>query len=154
MASGAIASKCERNSALFRIFSGCVSEIPAARAVCLTGGAASCCVRPTGRSGCETTSGISWPAASRASSVGTAKRGVPQKTSLTALPCAFALHLANPAQHHVALKRAHTEDKQHAIEVIDLMLKGSREQFFSVHLEPLPFEILRANAHLRGAHHL
>ena len=86
MAAGAMASSWARNSWLLRILSGCVTSMPAASAACFTGGAVSCCPRPTGLSGCETTSAISWPAPSRASSVGTANRGVPQKTSFTGHP--------------------------------------------------------------------
>ena len=36
--------------------------------------------RPAGRSGCVTTAAISWPAASKRRSDGTAKSGVPMKT--------------------------------------------------------------------------
>src|ERR1019366_392327 len=154
MASGEIASSCLRNSALLRIFSGWVTDSPAARAVCFTGGGVSCCVRPAARSGWVTTREISWPAASSASSVATANCGVPQKTSFTPLPCAFALHLANPAQGQVALQGAHAEDEQHAVEVVDLMLETAGEQFRTVHLEPLSMRVLGANAHLGGANYL
>src|SRR6516165_6217176 len=118
-----MASRRARNSALFLIFSGWVIASPAARAVSFTGGAVSCCERPTGLSGCETTRGISWPATISASSVGTANRGVPQKTSLTFLPRAFALHLADLAEHQVALQGAHAEDEKRAVKVVDLVLK-------------------------------
>src|SRR5690348_17334423 len=114
-----MASSRARNSALFLIFSGCVTSSPPASALSFTGGAVSSCARPTGRSGCETTSAISCCAAISASSVGTAKRGVPQKTSFTFLPRAFALHLADLAQHQVALQRTHAKDEQHAVEMID-----------------------------------
>src|ERR1039457_942093 len=157
MASGAMASSWARNSELLRIFSGCMTGRPAARAACLTAGAVSCWPRPTGRSGCETASAISWPAASSASRVGTAKLGVPQKTSFTGilagLPLAFALHLADLAQVDVALEGAHAEDEQHAVEVVDLMLDAAREQLSAVHLEPLAALVLGADADFGGADH-
>src|ERR1017187_817804 len=154
MASGAMSSSCARNSALLRIFSGCTTAIPAARAACFTGGAVSWCVRPTGRSGCETTSEISCPAPSSASNVGTANPGVPQKTSFTALPLAVGLHLADLAQIQAALQRAHPEQKKNAIQVVDLVLEGARQQIIPVHLEPFALLILRTDANLGGAHNL
>src|SRR5580658_2342845 len=158
IASGAMTSSCARNSALLRILSGCATAMPARMAMSLTGGAASCCSRPAGRSGCETTSATSWPADSSASSVGTAKRGVPQKTSFKAttgaLPFAFALRLANLAQGEVAFQRAHAKDEQHAVNVVDLMLHAAREQLFAVLLEPFAVLVLGANPHLGGAHDL
>src|SRR5208337_4734076 len=113
-----MASSWARNSGLPRIFSGWVTGMRAARAASLTGGAVICPPRPLGRSGCETASAISWPAASNASRVGTANCGVPQKTSFTALPLARALHLANLAQVQVALEGAHAEDEQHAVQMV------------------------------------
>src|ERR1700722_8584037 len=93
-----------------------------------------------------------------ASSVGTANRGVPQNTSfkavIGALPLAFALCLANLAQRQVALQRAHTEDEQHAVEMIDLVLEAAREQLLAIHLEPLAKLVLRANPHLGRTHNL
>ncbi len=94
---------------------------------------ADCCnsiLRPAGRSGCVSTSGISCPRVSRASSVGTAKSGVPQKTSLTgvtsaASPLPVLLELANAPLHEVALQRAYAVDEEYAIEVIDLVLYGA-----------------------------
>src|SRR6266568_4430965 len=149
-----MASNCARNSGLFLIFSGCVIASPAAMAICFTGVAATCCVRPTGRSGCETTSAISWPAARNASIVDTAKRGVPQKTIFTLLPLAVALHLANLAQSQVAFERAHSKDEKHAVEMIDLMLECARKQLLAIHLEPFPLQILGADADLGGPHNL
>src|ERR1035437_9343491 len=154
MASGAMASSCARNSGLFRIFSGCTTARPASSAASLTGGAVSWRSRPTGRSGCVTTSAISCSAARSASSVCTAKRGVPQKTSFISLPLAFALHLANLAQVQVALEGAHAEDEQHSVHVVDLMLEAAREHVFAVHLEPFALLILGADAHLGVARHL
>src|SRR5215469_896774 len=154
IASGAIASSCARNSLLLRILSGCVTGKPAASAVCLTGGAMTSCLRPTGRSGCETTSSTSWPANSNVSSVGTANRGVPQKTSFTVLPFSFALQLADLAHSPVALESAHAEDEQDAVEVIDLVLECAREKFFAVHLEPFAVLVLGADFYLCRALHL
>src|SRR3569833_646493 len=134
MASGAIASRRPRNSGLSLIFSGCVTSRPVANAVSFTGGGVTCCERPTGRSGCDTTNAISCPAAIKACKVGTANCGVPQNTSFTALPGAFALHLADLAQHQVALQRAHAEDEQHSVEVVALVLKRARARFFAVQL--------------------
>src|SRR5215469_15327399 len=151
MASGAIESSCPRNSSLLRILSGCVTGMPSDIAVCLTGGAASFWERPTGRSGCVTASAISWPARCSASRVGTAKRGVPQKTSFTALPPTFALHLADFAEDHVALQPAHAEDEQRSVQVVDLMLEGARQQFLAVHFEPFAVFVLRADLHLGAA---
>src|SRR5208337_1365756 len=162
MTSGAIASSCARSSELLRIFSGCVTARPAARAACFTGVGAIWRSRPTGRSGCETTRATSCPAASNASKVGRANCGVPQKTSLrqraafamTVLPDAFALHLANLAQIETALERAHAEDEQHAVKMVDFMLEAARQKLVAIHLEPLAVFVLRANANLCGAHHL
>src|SRR5215469_15381138 len=95
----------------------------AASAACFTGDAVNCWVRPTGRSGCETTRAIWCRARISASRVGTAKRGVPHNTNFTFLPSAFALHLADFAQYQIALERAHAEDEEHPVEMVNLMLK-------------------------------
>src|SRR6266567_7715877 len=150
MTSGWTDSSCARNSALLRILWGWATGMPAARAVCLRGGATSSWARPTGRSGWVMASAMSWPAACNASSVGTAKRGVPQKTNLTELPRALALHLANFAQRHVALQPAHAEDEQHAVEVVDLVLEGAGQQFVAVHLKPFAVCVLRTDFHFEG----
>src|ERR1035438_4836784 len=119
---------------------------PAVSATCFTGVGSTICLRPTGRSGRVTTSAISWPAACTACSVGTANCGVPQKTTFTSLPRAFALHLANFAQIQIAFESAHAEDEQHPIEMIDFMLKRARQQLFPVHLEPLAL-LVRSEEH-------
>ena len=41
--------------------------------------------------------------------------------------------------------------KDDAVEVIDLVLEGAREQLFAVHLEPFAVLVLRADADLGGA---
>ena len=68
-----------------------------------------------------------------------------------ALPFAVALHLADLTQVEVALEGAHAEDEQHAVHVVDLMLKAAREQVFAVPFEPLAELVLGANADLGGA---
>jgi hypothetical protein len=60
--------------------SGCHTGTPRACAATFTGGGCSCCPRPFGRSGCVTTATTS-PRRKHASSDGTAKSGVPMKTS-------------------------------------------------------------------------
>src|SRR5215470_1454813 len=98
-----------------------MTGMPAVMAVSLTGGTTTCRPRPAGRSGCATASATSWPARTTAFSVGTAKEGVPQKTSfIEALPLAGLLHLANPAQDEIALECAYAAEKENAVEVIDL----------------------------------
>src|SRR6185312_4005760 len=162
MASGAMASSWTRNSALLRIFSGCATGSTAANAVRFTGVGATWRSRPAGRSGCETTSFTSCPAAISACSAGTANPGVPQKTSLNRVaapviktsPCAFVLHLADLAQIQAAFQRAHAEDEQNSVQVIDLVLKGARQQFLAIHLEPLALLVLRAHLHPGRALHL
>ena len=73
---------------------------------------------------------------------------------MAVLPSAFVLHLANLAQIQAALQRAHAKDEQNAVEMVDLVLKGARKQFFAVHLEPLAVFILGADADLGRARHL
>src|SRR5271156_3251384 len=62
--------------------SGCEIGNLNSSAQCLSGEATISMPRPFGRSGCVTTRRIAKPASISLSSVGTAKRGVPQKTSL------------------------------------------------------------------------
>src|SRR5271170_1783509 len=101
------------------------------------------------------TSDTSWPARSTALSVGTAKEGVPQKTSFIArLPLASLLHLANPAQDQVALECAHAAEKKNTVEVVDLVLEGASEQLGTVQLGPFAFEVLCAHSYLRGTRNL
>jgi hypothetical protein len=69
------------------------------------------------------------------------------------LPLAVFLHFANLAQKQIALQRAYAKDEEDSIEMIDLMLKGSRQQFVSIHFKPLSLNILSADAHLFGSRH-
>src|ERR1035441_1499881 len=62
-----------------RTRSGWETVRPRRSAACFTGDAAAFCPRPLGRSGCVSTAATSWPASTMASSVGTAKAGVPRK---------------------------------------------------------------------------
>src|SRR5271156_7072121 len=80
IASGQIAVSSPRNSELFLMAAGCAMLIPSRVAASFTGDTATSIPRPRGRSGCVTTSGTEWPASTSFSKVGTAKRGVPQKT--------------------------------------------------------------------------
>src|SRR5215469_6378031 len=80
MASGLIALRRARNSSLALILSGWVMGRESFNADSLTGEGANARPRPFGRSGCVTTRGIRNPSANSFSRVGTAKRGVPQKT--------------------------------------------------------------------------
>ncbi len=57
-----------------------ITTSPAASAAALTAVGPSLRPRPTGRSGCETTRGTSWPASSNASRHGTENSGEPMKT--------------------------------------------------------------------------
>src|SRR5580658_1483228 len=80
IASGTMAANWSRNTALFLMVAGCTTAIRRRIAASFTGEAATSMPRPRGRSGCVTTSGRECPASTSFSRVGTAKRGVPQKT--------------------------------------------------------------------------
>src|SRR5262249_44164701 len=82
IASGLGDAKWLRKSELVLIFSGCITGNPSSSAFPLTGEAVNSSPRPRGLSGWVTTSLRFSPAAASFSSVGTAKRGVPQKTRL------------------------------------------------------------------------
>src|ERR1043165_5610219 len=122
--------------------------MPRRCAASLTGGAGGGCARPRGRSGCVTTSGISWPARAIASSVGTANAGVPRKISRIAgrdldaearrrgelqesMPVSGALKFFYLALHQVALEDADVGDVEAAVEVIGFVLEGARQQVFA-----------------------
>src|SRR5215472_5617880 len=111
--------------------------MPAAMAISFTGGTTVCRPRPPGRSGCVTARATWWPARSTAFRVGTANEGVPQKTSfIGGLPLAGLLHLANLAQDEVALEGAHAAEEEYAVQVVDLVLEGTRQQLGAFKFEP------------------
>ncbi len=91
------------------------------------------------------------PAPSSASSVGTANCGVPQNTTrlgaITPYHSPERLQLANLPQRQIALQLAQPKNKQHPVQVIDLMLKRPRQQLLALHFKPLALHILRP--HLR-----
>src|ERR1035441_8630207 len=74
--------------------SGWKTGRPRRNAACFTGGGAGVWPRPRGRSGCVTTARTSWPASTTRSSVGTAKAGVPRKTSRMG-PISFAFSITD-----------------------------------------------------------
>src|ERR1700744_5204003 len=158
IASGRMASRRDCSSALVRIFSGCKTSRPTASASCFTGGTVSAKPRPLGRSGWQSTSSMPWPAARSASSVGTANAGVPQKTSRirdrSPLPFAGALQFADATQDQVTLERTDAEDKQNAVQMVDFVLEGARQQLRSLALGPLAVFILRLHDHARCPPHL
>src|SRR5690606_9373391 len=141
--------------------SGCSTRSPWASAACFTGGAVMRRPRPAGLSGCVRTSGTSAPAATIASSVGTANSGVPanamRRSCTFGLPdseglCADAgrLRLA-PGSLQVALlqplalQRRQIVDEQLAVEVIHLVLDALREQAVRLELERLAVAVERAD---------
>ena len=78
-----MASSCARNSALLRIFSGCVTGEPCGQRGLLDRRRGQVADRgPRAGPAAKRPARSRWPAASSASSVGTANCGVPQKTSL------------------------------------------------------------------------
>jgi len=91
--SGSNAAIASRNDAS-PSFVGCSTARPADSARAFTGDAETCRPRPRGLSGCVTTpTTVAWGEASRASSVGTAKAGVPKnstRSGITTFPCAGA----------------------------------------------------------------
>src|SRR5919205_3513277 len=80
--------------------------------------------------------------------VGTAKSGVPMKTSLSGIPppsdavLALALFLAGSLgelpDDQVALQLREVVDEEHAVEVIDLMLEADGEEPLGILLLKLP----------------
>src|SRR5271170_1119227 len=89
-----------------------------------------------------------------ASRVGTANCGVPQRTSFIALPLASLLQLADAPLDEVALQRAHAEDEEDAVKMVDLMLKGPRQQFLGVVGAPFPDSSRRSHLHDRRTRNL
>ena len=134
-----------------RTFSGCITGIPAAVAAFFTGENDTSCPRPRGRSGCVYTPKISnSDCASKCFREGTANCGVPQKTKrilLTAgtpgsapqLPLALFAHLLDLPPDQVALQHAQVLEKQNAVQVIDLVAKGTSQQVFAANLKCVAF---------------
>src|SRR5690606_28746103 len=123
--------------------------------------------RPAGRSGCVSTSGTSAPAATIASSVGTANSGVPanamRRSCTRGLPWserlgagAGGLRLAPgllqvPFLQPLALQRRQVIDEQPALEVIHLVLDALREQALRVELERLAVAVERPDLDSLGS---
>src|ERR1700737_4322864 len=108
------ADSCARKTELSLIFSGCAMASWRSNACCLTGECATAMPRPWGRSGRVTTRETLWPYSSSLSRVGTAKWGVPQKTTFmgaTCLPLARALQLLDFALNHIPLQGADVGDE-------------------------------------------
>ena len=110
--------------------------MPAASASGFTGGAASCIPRPTGRSGCVTHERDLMSRRDERQQRGHGELQACRKRPassliLGALPLAGFLQLADLAQDEIALQRADAEDEEDAVEVIDLMLEGTRQQLFA-----------------------
>ena len=80
----------------------------------------------------------------------------PQIAACRRRPASFNLQLRACAHYHspffcsflilrsdeVSLQAADAVDKEHTVEVVDLVLEGAGEQFFAFHLEPLAVLIL------------
>src|ERR1700722_15134408 len=96
-----------------------------ASAASFTGELASSPPRPRGRSGCVTTPSILKSGCGiKCRKEGTANAGVPQNMIFSGtgfLPLAGFLHLADFSFDHVALQHAQVRDKQHAVQMIDLV---------------------------------
>src|SRR5260370_17382659 len=130
--------------------------------------------RRRGRGGGVTATGRECPASTSFSRVGTANRGVPQKTRLRGVGIWRQLKvtnvqiakLPNPpplsrlhqfldlALDEVALERADVRDVELAVQVIGLVQEGARQQLFSGVLEKLSAQILRAYRNGLGARDL
>src|SRR5688572_21414245 len=120
---------------------------PASVATSLTADGRGFRPRPAGRSGCVTTPTISCPSSSSARRLGAAKSGVPQKrifTGVGSAPAGSSLRLRLrlgllPLRHlHLALEGAQAVDEEDAVQVIDLVLEGAREQPLRLQHDRLP----------------
>src|SRR6266566_5009806 len=139
MTSGASLSRsCWTSGA--RIFSGWCTGRCAASATSFTGETEICCPRPRGRSGCEMTPKTSNSGrARRCLSVGTANWGVPQnrRRMVQTFPAETkALRNTEGTGVEILLKQ---ED---AIEVIDFMAEGARQEVFAANFKRLAFDVL------------
>src|SRR5690606_13909747 len=151
---------------------GCATGSPCASAASLTGGGVSLRPRPAGRSGCVRTSGTCAPAATIASSAGTAKAGVPANAIRAAVtpPSMDADPLgserrAGAGRHRfalasgsfqiafldaLALELREVVDEQLAFEMIHLVLDALREQTFRLELERLAVAVERLHLDALG----
>src|SRR5690554_5837323 len=153
---------------------GCATVSPWANAASFTGGGVSRRPRPAGRSGCVSTSGTRAPAATIASSAGTANAGVPAKAIRAAVPTPsmagtrseserrrgvdagrdrFALAagpLQIPLLEPLALQLGQIVDEELAFEVIHLVLHALREQAFDLELERLAVAVERLDLDALG----
>src|SRR4051794_18965060 len=91
-----------------------------------------------------------------AASVGTAKLGVPMKTTRTSLSDARELlRLHEAFDYAVTLEPRKMIDEEHAVEMIDFMLNAGRENSRRVHLSRLSGAIEKPDLHvLRTADHV
>src|ERR1700675_3209618 len=115
---------------------------------------------------------MSWPAASKAARLGTAKSGVPMKASRCRPGVApfitkperragsdrlfgfEALRLDKFAQDDVALQRRNMVDEQHTLEVIHLVLDDGGEQALGLERADLVLVIEIAHPDFRRAGHI
>src|SRR3954454_7688751 len=136
--------------------------MPSRTASSSTGVGCSFMPRPAGLAARVYTATISWPWPERASSVGTAKSGVPMKIRRRGIGNADRFWSAKPAllrgplgrlgeffQHAVALQLREIIHEQHAVEMIDLVLNAGGEQALGILLVQLAVEIGEADPHPR-----
>src|SRR6476659_285165 len=91
---------------------------------------------------------MSWPSCASRASVGTAKSGVPMKTTRMAGSGRVALgRLGELLDHPVALQLRQVVDEQHAVELVDLVLDAGREQSAGLDLLLLAVEVAELHAH-------
>src|ERR1700687_5011796 len=64
-------------------------------------------------------------------------------SALFQLPLALENHALDLAPHHVALERGEMVDVELAVEMIDLVLEGARQQVFGGLLVPVSVRVLR-----------
>src|SRR5580704_16833813 len=145
-----------------RIRSGWWTDNPRRSAASFTGGMLSFCPRPLGRSGCVNTAATSCPDSTIRSSVGTANRGVPMKTSLIPAPGLWPLfssplvcflQFPHLPPDQVSLQRADVADVQRPIQVIRFMQERPRQQILARHLERLSRSVECAHRYFLGPRH-
>src|SRR6185312_302497 len=131
--------------------SGCSTGMPASSAACLTGLGASLRPRPAGRSGCVYTAMTSASASTHARNPGTAKSGVPAKTSRKrgadiGTSARVAPLLLQLAQQQRAFQRRQVIDEDLADQMVHLVLDAHGEQAIGFEFERLAGDVLRAHA--------